>query len=285
MVTIARLSAQDDAVATVWLEQTNTGLTLLHLVAMDTGQALVRIIEAPSSTGAVLKLALVAQELLGQSYLLSDTPRNAAVESVVSKLAQEAVMNLEDPKPVVDKLVHSQSNEARVFSLSPLAAVRGGAANYKGNSILVGGGLAVDFRPMEQLFLRASVLALPGIIQKEPWGTLSVFSVQPSLGIGYLWRKNWFQWGPMLQAAAVWYKVDVFHELSGDNRHSSWTFRGSLDLQLRAVLSSTTYLALSPGLGAFTTSKRFYLSPEGETVYRSPRLDWSVSLEWGFFIF
>lgn len=280
--TIERLTVKHTPVATIWLEQTETGLTLLNLVSLSTGQALVRIVEAPSSSDTAIRLALVAQELLGQSYMLDESLRNEAIETVVVDLAKKTVSSLEDPSEVVASAMEKPPSMPAV-SMTMSGEVRGGIYGQENAPVLLGGGLSVEIWVLPELFILASISALAGIRQEESWGTLSPFILQPTIGAGYLWRHSWLQIGPVVQFSGVWNRVTVNSETTGNSIQTWWSFRASLQASLRALLSKNTYLALSPGVGLMQANSRFYLSPEDETVYQSSRVDWNVALSLGFF--
>ena len=267
------------AVATIWIEETSENLTLLHLVAFSTGRALVRIVEARTGPDAALELALAAEELLGQAYLLTEH-RDDAIETVVTQVTKNAVSTLKAP----EKVIAPGKKRYPAFSILPFAAVEGGVWDYDGNPVRFGGGVALELFGMENLRARTAVLFLSGLNSTDPYGTVYPFGVNIELGVGYLFDIKRFHIGPALAISALWNKLNVNLKTTGDHAFDWWGMSLAAAVDMRFTLTEKLSLLLEPAVAFCPRNKQFYLEPEQVTIYQSPRVSWGAKLGLNVFL-
>ncbi len=277
---IKPLAAQHDSLATFWLEESGEDLTLLHMVALDTGRALVRIVEAPRSPDTVLELALAAQELLGQAYLLSRRSRPPAVEQVVTEVTREAVSILKTP----ETLVEAKPSNYPALAFLPFGVMRGGVVGHEGTSLEFGGGLGAELWFSERFFGRLSLAFLSGLDGSGSWGSASPLGVQPALSAGMVWRLGPLRAGPLVELAAPWRRVEIDLATTGDHEYSWWNFRAAAALYLRIEVTDVFSVTAEPGIGVYPKRRRFWLDPGDRTVYETPLLDWGLLIGLRFII-
>jgi hypothetical protein len=275
---IRPLAKKHNAAATLWVEETKENRTLLHLVAFSTGRALVRIVEAQTGPDAALELALAAQELLGQAYLLSEK-RDEAIETVVTQLTKDVVSTLKAPKIAAA----SEEKSFPLYSLGSFAASKGGISDYAGNPLAFGGGLALELWPIDHLRVRTTVLFLAGLHRADEYGTVYPFGLDIELGIGYLFPIKRFFFGPVIAVSALWNKLNVSLKTTGNHVFNWWGASISAALDMRFSISDKLSLLLEPGVAVLPRNKQFYLRPEQETIFMTARVSWCIKL--GFIVF
>ncbi|MCP4674530.1 MAG: hypothetical protein GY854_03235 [Deltaproteobacteria bacterium] len=273
---IKPLTETHGSVATLWIEKPSEDLILLHLVALRTGRALVRIVEADDGPEAILELALAAQELLGQAYQLERGPREPAVTHVVSKVTEAAVLTLPPPDTEPESPEPTSPLKPPIFWLYPFGEVDGGITGYDGNVIHIGGGLGGVFHITSRLFLSVSSAFLSSLRDRHDWGNISSACLRVELSAGYAWALGRFRLGPIIGFAPVWNKVDIDLKTTGNHHYSWWSGRMFSDLGLRLSISKSLYLALDPGVGVLPKRKTFSLDPEARTIHGTPRVDWRI---------
>lgn len=274
---IQPLSEKYQAVATFYLEETKANLTLLNLVALNTGQAIVRVVETSKGPGEQLDLALAAQELLGKAYLPSTAKRDNAVENVVVGVTQRAVSKLGDPyKAGFYRKTH--------LVLVPAAAIRMGMLEEVGPSFLVGGGLNALLFVTNAFLFKISAIPMDGMEQVKDFGSVAPWGVDLSIAIGYLWRFGMFGVGPVLEFGAPWSKVDVNLKTTGGHSFAWWNFRVAVSSLLFLEFNEILSLIMEPGIGVYPLNREFNLVSSGEEVYRTARIDFGFMLGMGISI-
>jgi hypothetical protein len=253
------------AAATIWLESASPKTVLLNVVALGTGRAFIRVVEVADGPGAERELAIAAGELLGQVYMLSAPPRpkpvNAAVQRVVEKAAAVAAPARRD-----------------LFDLSTFLTMDGAASPYERSWLRAGGGVALELQPAAGLLLRLGVSVVAGPFADPRDGALSGYAIAPELGLGYLWRLGKLRLGPIAGAGAV--RSAVALALGGGSAHafSWWSFRGTLGLRAQLDLGPSVSVYAEPRAGAWSNTRRFERSSDGETALHSPIIDVGAAL-------
>ncbi|MDJ0765850.1 MAG: hypothetical protein QNJ97_22900 [Myxococcota bacterium] len=275
---IKQFAKTHNALATLWIEGTRGNVILLNLVALSTGQALVRIVEAPEGPNWALEMALATQELLGQAYLFSQVPRREAVEQVVTQMTRRAVTTLDNPRAVTSQVSFP------AVSIYPRGVVQRGLYGHSDSYWMLGGGIAAEVWPRFDFFLRADVYFLKSPVTQGDWGQLSAFGLQPGLGIGYVWRIRRFLIGPIIAGNIIWHRANVSLYASAENRaYAVWIPRLATSVVLGVGVADNFFISVEPGIGLLQKQEDFYLDP-GETVYRTPYVDWSLALGLNLFL-
>ncbi len=252
------------AAATIWLESASPRTVLLNVVALSTGRAFIRVVEVEDGPSAERELAVAADELLGQLYMLSAPPRpapvQASVEAVVAKAAALAA-----PRRV-------ELDVATYFDLG------GALYHYEAAWLRLGGGVAVELRTAGGALLRAGFTVVAGPFADPRDGSLSGFGLSPEIAFGYLWHARRVRLGPVAGAAAARSTVALALGRGEAQTTSWWSFRGSLGLELRIDLAPSVAVFVEPRVGASTHTRRFERVSDGSTALRTPILDGGATL-------
>jgi hypothetical protein len=260
-----------DAVATTWIEKTDTNATLLNLVALSTGRALVRIVEAREGPEAERELALAAQELLGEAYLFKPRQEHEAMEKVVS-LVKEEVLATESRKSAGSR-----------YGILPFFDAGGGIYGQTGQAVMFGGGFAFEISPAEKLFFRGGVSFLGYPRQRPRDGVISGWRMDPGLTVGYDWRIGDFMLGPAISAAASHFIFDMYLGYIYNQKFTWWNFHASCGLDLRVELIKDVFLTLFPSIGAYPFRKSFARLSNGDKFLVTPFVDWNLIIGIAFF--
>jgi len=250
------------AVAVIWMEDGGGGAAFLHVASQSTDRAFVRIVRARGGPNTEEELALAAQELLGQVYMLSGSNRKQ-VEEVVERVMDEA-----DSKRPLDVS----------WGVLPFLEAGAGIYGHEGSSVRFGGGIGVETMVGGLFFARLSVAALAGPFMEPRDGVVSGWSIEPGLRLGQSWAvTDQFRLGFVVGAAPVYSTVHVSLG-SGDHQASDWwNFRGAVGADLRLSLGDRIAVVLEPSLGFWAVRKSFYRISDGSVVLRTPFVDWAVS--------
>lgn len=271
------------AVATTWIEETGAGTVLLHLVALNTGRALVRIVEALEGPDAEAELALAVRELLGEAYMFGPAPEDAAMEQVVAEV-QERVAPLR-PAPPVSELPSAVPapppplvEEPPVLGLAPMAVVVGGLWGHEGPHIRAGGGIAVEWPPAAALFGRASVVISKGPDSQVRDGVVFGFGFAPGLSVGYRWRRGPVGFGPLLGISVPFASATMVLGDGDDQTFSWWSFRGTAGLELAIEVVDDLRLFVDGACGAQAIREKFERSSDQSTVMATPFVEWELTI-------
>ncbi len=258
---IRPMAESSGAVATTWIEDAGQNTILLHLVALDSGRALVRIVEAERGAGVAAELALTACELLGAAYLFGPAPQGEAMKKVVSAV-QEEIVSLPKQYPRVGIL--------------PLFGGGGGVYGHVGASLQLDVGAALELWITAGLFIRAGVVAEVGPQERIHDGIVMERGFEPGLGVGYSWKLGSVGLGPILGLHAPWSKLDATVGAGRPQSFSDWNFHATLGVDFRVAI--TDYLALfaDAAMGMFARQEAGVRLSNGETVIASPIVDWNI---------
>jgi hypothetical protein len=253
------------AAATIWIESASPDVTMLHVVALSTGRAFIRIVEAKQGPGAERELAIAADELLGQVYMLSPPPAAAPVEGVVEKVVEKAAA-LRERKSAVE------------LDLATFFTTSGGLYRREGSWFRLGGGAALELWPAGGLLVRAGFSVVAGPFFDPDDGTVSGYGLHPELGGGYLWTLGRLRLGPVASAAAM--RSTVTLSLGRGTAHTAtwWSFHGALGVQARLALGPAVAVFLEPSVGVWSNPRRFERVSDGSVALRSPLVDWGATL-------
>ncbi len=258
---IRPMAESSGAVATTWIEDAGQNTILLHLVALDSGRALVRIIEAERGAGVAAELALTACELLGTAYLFGPTPQGEAMKKVVSAV-QEEIVPLPKQYPRVGVL--------------PLFGGGGGVYGHVGASLQLDVGAALELWVVAGFFIRAAVVAEVGPQERIHDGIVMERGFEPGLGVGYNWRLGSVGLGPILGLHVPWSKLDATVGTGRPQSFSDWNFHATLGGDFRVTITDYLALFVDATMGIFARQEAGVRLSNGETVIASPIVDWNV---------
>lgn len=263
------MAKQQGAVAVLWVEETVNDVTLLHLIVFGMGQPVVRIVDVRTGPDAVLELSLAAQELLSKS-LPPATTHHAAVLPAAGSASAKTVSDM----PAGGTSTGKQSG----VSLMVFAAMSGGISDFQGNPVNTGGGTTLEWRFEDGLRLRAGILFLTGLQRTYEFGTLFPLGFHLEIGQSYLFQFGRFLLGPATAVSIGWEQLTADLKTTGKHVISWWRLSMDVALDMRVSLSEKLGLFLQPAVVFLPLQKLFYLAPEGETIYMTPRIGWCIKL-------
>ncbi|MCP4676600.1 MAG: autotransporter domain-containing protein [Deltaproteobacteria bacterium] len=251
------------AVAITWIEDSGPDLTLLHLVALSTGRALVRIVETERGPNAASELALAARELLGEAYLFDPSPKSPAVSKVVARVKEDVVSaptSVEDPR----------------WGVMPYFSVGAGVYGHEGPSLHLGVGLALELRIIGGFFSRIFFAGSIGPRERVDDGVVTGLGWEAGLAAGYNWRLGQFSLGPVLGVAATRTAVDMALDQGDSDTYSWWNFHGSLGLDLRWRATENLAIVADVFAGAYPIQEAFLRRSDLSIVLETPYIDWGI---------
>jgi hypothetical protein len=251
------------AVAVIWMEDGGGGAAFLHVASQSTDRAFVRIVRARGGPNTEEELALAAQELLGQVYMLSTSPHHPAVEEAVEQVVDEA---------------RSLQLPSVGWGVLPFLEAGGGIFGHEGSSFRAGGGIAVESIVGELFFARLSLAALAGPFMEPHDGVVSGWSLEPGLELGFVWGVTERLRVGLALGAAPAYLTAQLTLGTGDHQASNWwNFHGSVGLDLRIQVGDRVAVVVDPSLGFWAVRKSFYRISDDSVVFRTPFVDWAVT--------
>jgi hypothetical protein len=272
------------AVATTWIEETAGGTVLLHLVALTTGRALVRIVQATEGPDTEAELALSVRELLGEAYMFGPAPQNPAMEQVVAEV-QEKVTPAAPvsqapsvaPLPIEPSPVAPPPPAEPTLGLAPLGQVSGGIWGHEGPHIRAGGGIVVEWPPGADLYGRAWFTFVKGPDAEVRDGLVVGFGIAPGLALGYRWRHGPIGVGPLLGVSAPYSSVTMILGQGDDQTFGWWGFRANVGLELAVTLADDVSLFADGALGVQAIRESFVRrSDRDDVVLSTPFVEWEL---------
>ncbi|MCP4677365.1 MAG: hypothetical protein GY854_17995 [Deltaproteobacteria bacterium] len=257
------------AIATTWIEDSGLNVILLHMVSLGTGRAFVRIVEAKRGPYSEAELALAAEELLGQVYLLNPTHNQKPLERAVAHVIEEATSRKTERRTV---------RVGRAWSVLPQFESFGGLYGHEQVWLRFGGGLALELLIAELFTVRASVAALAGPFTKTSDGVILGWGMDTGLCLGLSRRAKWLRVGFLVGAYGVRSAVSMALGEGDHFAYDWWDFHGTVGIDLRIVFSETVSLVINPNLGFWAQQKRFFRISDDSTVMATPYIDWNTSL-------
>jgi len=267
------------AVATTWVEETGSGTVLLHLVALTTGRALVRIVQASEGPDTEAELALSVRELLGEAYMFGPTPESPAMEQVVAEVQEKvapAVVTIPvPPAPPPEE----PPAPPPTLGLAPFGVVSGGIWGHEGPHIRAGGGIVVEWPPGAALFGRASFVFAKGPDAQVHDGLIVGFGVAPGLTLGYRWRRGPIGVGPLLSVSAPYSSVTMVLGKGDDQTFDWWSFRATAGLELAVSVADDVSLFVDGAFGVQAVRQVFERASDRDPpVMSTPFVEWEMVL-------
>lgn len=262
-------SQRHNAIAMVWLEHDPDKRVLLNVVALSTGRALLRIVEAQRGPSAEAELALAAEELLGEAYLFESAFRDRAVADIVAKVKSSvAPVELQqdtarEPSPVLVGLV-------------PFFRMGGGIPGQQEANVRTGGGFAVELQWNRGLLGRIGLSALAGPRERFVDGATSGICLSPELSAGYLWSVGPLYLGALAQLAFQWNRLDIILGQGGSRSFEWFGFRAAAGLEAQIPLSPKLSIAVEGLVGLLSQRRSFRRLSDRSMLIATPRADWST---------
>jgi hypothetical protein len=264
LAAIRRLATERGGAATIWIEDSPEGTTLLHLVALQAGRWLVKMVETPTGPGTEAELALAARELLGEAYLFGGGDAGEAVERVAEEV-HEAVT----PPGEEDE-------RALRWSLVSQFAAAGGLAGHDGPSLQLGVVVAGEVALPSGLFFRLGGLFESGPSGDLPSGDLSGLGFGLDLGLGYGFALGDVRLGPLASVGLSWSRLEVTLARDDTQRFDAWSLRGALGLDLRWQATDFFALVIDGTAGVHSNNQKLTYTSDGSRGITTPRFDWQA---------
>jgi hypothetical protein len=267
------LLAERGALAAAWLMEPTPGWLMDYLVAIQTGQTLVRTVQSPQATTEA-DLALAVRELLGAAWLF------APLEEQGPPAMQQLVEEIRDQ---VTAYGRRYRGGAAATAVRGDVGVRMALSHQVGADSAITGGFALESELLEDFWFALGVQAAtrPGrstrVFQNiSAWGVMPyvaagyqifVFdfragrlSLGPSAGMGFEWEQFSFQLGDL------------------DNSYGAARMRAWGGLDLRWFFSKRVGVVLSPRFGWTSNRGVYRAQTTNELLVATPRNDWGFVL-------
>jgi len=252
------------AVAAIWLIEHSEEVLLLHLVAVSTGRALVRLVETDLNRIRERELAASARELLGTAYLF-ETPTqktDSPMDQVVTSVRRQTSANATRGK----------------WAVLLKGNAEGGISGQTGPSVWFGGTLGLERRLIKGFHGRIGMGIFGGPVGEDPVITVEGFALAPNLGVLYLWPLGPFSMGPLLELRAWWSNLSLQTGQGPTQRFNEWLLKAALHLELHWPATDELELFLSAGLSGTPVTDTFNRTSDQTLVYATPYLSWKTCL-------
>ncbi len=278
IATVRPLIDKHRAVAAIWLTEDSPSVLLLHLVAVTTGRALVRIVETDLDKAGEAELAASARELLGTAYLFdvsaenSESPMGRVVDSVRHTVAPPHSVE-KTQAPVVPAL-----EPGRKWSVSVTGEFKGGIYGQDGPALWLGGRAGLERVLVGGLRARGSLGVLAGPLGKD--GDIDVNGVMltPGLGLLYLWDIDPFSLGLALDVRAQWLGLTIQAGEGRAKQLSEWQLNTALKAEFRWHVTQRIGLVLSGGLEGTPHQEIVHQEIDESIVYATPFVSYELGL-------
>jgi hypothetical protein len=268
------LLEREGAVAAVWLEEGGPGeVILLHLIALDTGRALARIVEVEQKPDAESELALAAAALLGEAYLFTPE-REPAIEKAVAAV-EEAIVpavaadEAEEPAPPAP----APRDDTRL-GVGVIGSLGSGLHGHSGPSLRGGVGAAVELVVFDGLELRLGAGAEIGPREDSASLSLLVLGVRSELTVAFLWWRDRIAAGLAASFGVLWWRRQVALGDGPQYEFDGWNLRPGLGPELRFALHPVLDLLIGADVGVWARTETDRRQSDEGVGYATPRVDW-----------
>ena len=271
---IEPLIEEQDAVAAVWLAEPSPGFLLVHLIAVRTGQTLVRTLRAQGQETTEMELALAVRELLGTAWLF------AAPDALESPVMQALV---DDLREQVIRAGRRYRGGASAVGLYGAVRVREGLSSRQGPSSLVGAEVGAELELAPDFSARLAGVLFTRLGNATKVGTeLDSYGVAPLVGLSYTainldWLSGRLALAPAIELAFEWERL-TFKYPPLDRTYTSARVRAAGGVDLRWQLSKTVAVFLAPRVGWTSQQDVFLRETDNTALLRTPRIDWGFVL-------
>ena len=273
MNAVRKLANRHRAAAVIWLTENTEEKTIrLHLTALSSGRALIRIVETPGEPDAEVALAMAVNELVGQAYLFDAESPAAAVEaSVISATRQQQPGKAETEQETVCAPSAEASLRHRSFLMEGIGRL-GIAGNY-GPRWTFGGSIGI-WQPLPRsLFAAGGLNLISGPYEERTAQKIENLSLAPYVGFGFIRLRHRLSLGAGLFVSIPRQQTVITLASTGTHLYRNWNIRYALRVIFKIPLNPYVALSLSPDFGIWQNQKRFYAMNSQRDIVRNPRLD------------
>ncbi|MCP4602647.1 MAG: hypothetical protein GY847_19385 [Proteobacteria bacterium] len=297
---IAR-QAQDEhsAKAVIWLGINDGAINTLSLFVTIPNGALTRTVAFEDIT-ATAELALTTRALLEQAFAFGSEQINDQTTDSTHPQDSSATASDQDgwkrvPEPEQPPENEPSENKENLgdkpslrLALEPFARLSTGLAGGIGPSTWIGGGGSFSMIVASNVLFEISFTALAGPMlgpmSSYETNSITGFSLDPELRVGYLWRPRVVLFGPMIGIAAPWSKIEIDEQNYVRHTYSWWTFRSALGFVLRLPVGRLTVVDMGASIGVNTSRGSFVRSEDQEEVFKTPLMVFCARIGLLFFI-
>jgi hypothetical protein len=263
------------AVAAVWSSAAAPGVLLVHLVALRTGQTLVRTIEAARQPGSESDLALAVRELLGAAWLF--VPPEQQLESPAMIRLVESVRDR------VTSYGRRYRGGVRMLALAGSVAVKDGLSDFEGPSSEVEIAVALEAELGEGVWTGLGLAATLRPGQTTVHGQIGGWGVTPYLSIAATVIKIDFPIGRLAIGPAggfgfEWQQVSLQLGTAPETHEKAARLRLWGGLSLRWLMSERVAVILEPRVGWASQQSVYRRQTDNAVVLATPRVDWGFRL-------
>ncbi len=273
---LKKMAAENNAVAIVWIEQGSQEVTLLNLVALSTGQALVRIVEAEKGPETPADLAVATQELLGQAYLFETASLRPEISNAVRAASEEV-------EAARQERGESEPEELRSeYTIGVSGIVRGAGVAHQGPAYRFGVGATFHHLLTDHLywFPELSVLMTPE--ERTGGDSVSALTLSFGFGIGFKLQHKRIALGTEVSVDPEWHRTALGFE--AEPAESEIWFNTSLRWGFGIEWHPVPRISIRLAPSVLLNAGRIFLHRESdnEVVYSNARVDWQGLLGVGY---
>lgn len=263
---VKEMLRNEPAIGVTWLSFVSDELVLVHVVVVDSGRILVKMLDSnPQDSGFAVDLAMASRELLGLAFLLEAEGTSPQVKGVTDAVAERVMAG----------------RPSRWWVLVSFGS-SGGVHGHVGPSVLLGGALALERHVRRGFRLRVSAAAQAGPLGRRPEGFgVRTVLLLPSLGGTYLWslgKSRIAELGPSIELRPTWTSVSVTPSGRAPQSFSQWGMRGDVTVHGRFAVHERVRLVIEGGLGFSPLNLEIDSQSTGELLVRTPYVWWTSGL-------
>ena len=274
---VRNLSKPHRAAAVIWLSDDNSAnLTLLHLAALSSGRALIRIVEAENGPNTEVTLAMAVDELVGQAYLFDAKNPAAAVEASVISAASKELSGDADNKKAAGPNGSDAVHAKRSFHVDGIGRI--GIAGNHGPRVTFGGSMGIRRLVTENFFMGGGFNLIAGPFEDTSEQEIKNLSLAPKIGLGVMRLKRLISMGAAFYVSVPWQQTIITLPGTGSHVYTDINMRFALLATLCIPLGKTVAIALSPDVGLWLNQKRYYAISSNRDIVRNPRLDVGLNI-------
>ncbi len=262
---------RSSTLAVLWLEDVPGDGVTLHLLTVSLGRMYVRVVQVPSDAGLETTLALATREILGLAYIVEEPPeKSVEVLAPVTKEARESLEEKPSPK---------KAGPPPRLLISPELSIQAGGS-FSGElypSSMLGAGIGVGLHFADLLGVSLKVRYLGG-----PFGDISCCSVRIQEVSGSLSVELGKEIGSVWIGAFAGVVLSYLEmrleskEEEAAGEKTKWVPSFIVGPLLRR--KPARGLGLCASLGIYPLWKKIRFKYNGETVYSTGYVGWSLSI-------
>ncbi|MBN1773341.1 MAG: hypothetical protein JXB32_18915 [Deltaproteobacteria bacterium] len=270
LTVVRELVETRDAVAAMWLAHVSDDMLLLHLVALSTGRALVRLFEQRMGEGSAADLAVTAGELLGTAYMFEPPERRPA--PALARVADDARVLAAVPSP------EAPPSTGSPWAVDLMGTASGGVAGSSGPTLGAGGLLAFGRFLRDRLWLGLAVGGHAWPLDERAGLAASGFGLLTRLEVGWAFLDGDWRLGPLLGVQLERSEVDLSWEDGPRVRDSWWGGAAVAAADLRWRAADWLALCVQAGFRIGFQRHAVVRRSDGAELLAEPWLGWWVGL-------